>query len=164
MAGLRSRVYPPCKKQKPTGNHFSASGSSPGWTYRAGVLTANQVLHFDIAKYRWTKLVGNAPPAARRGNGGKLNGVLARIWGHSHSDSSANGAEFDARFSPLSRRYRYRINIGTPDYDTALHIPSSQTSGCGQDGTEYRTSPDCMTSVHSANLVPGHYHPYPAEL
>lgn len=83
----------------------------------AGVHAANQVIHFDIAKYRWYKLVGNAPHRLpEEAMVAKLNGVLAKESGAIRILTAQQTVpEFDARFSPLSRRYRYRINIGTPD-------------------------------------------------
>ncbi|WP_022871359.1 tRNA pseudouridine(38-40) synthase TruA [Yaniella halotolerans] len=83
----------------------------------AGVHAANQVIHCDIPQTPWQRLVGNRP--TRRPEEAlvsKLNGVLARESGAIRILSAQIVPEgFDARFSPLSRQYRYRINNGTPD-------------------------------------------------
>lgn len=83
----------------------------------AGVHAANQVFHFDIAASQWQKLSGNhpeRPPEAAMVS--KLNGVLASEDGAIRILAArVVPAAFDARFSPLSRRYRYRINHGSPD-------------------------------------------------
>lgn len=83
----------------------------------AGVHAANQVIHFDIAQERWQKLSGNKPlRQPEEAIVTKLNGVLARrsdaIRIHS---ARVVPPEFDARFSPISRRYRYRISNGLLD-------------------------------------------------
>lgn len=83
----------------------------------AGVHAANQVIHFDIVQRLWYKLIGNAshrtPEDAMVT---KLNGVLAKESGAIRILAARQvPGEFDARFSPLARQYRYRINIGTPD-------------------------------------------------
>lgn len=83
----------------------------------AGVHAARQVIHCDIAKSRWHKLPGNhrqRPPEDAMVS--KLNGVLAKESGAIRilsADIAPDG--FDARFSPLSRSYRYRIANGSPD-------------------------------------------------
>lgn len=83
----------------------------------AGVHAARQVVHFDISQPRWHKLSGNRPqrpPQAALVS--KLNGVLAAEAGAIQVlDARIAPAGFDARFSPTSRSYRYRIGLGKPD-------------------------------------------------
>lgn len=83
----------------------------------AGVHAANQVLHFDITKDRWQKLSGNHPERLPEdAMVSKLNGVLAPESGAIRIlAAQVEPIGFDARFSPLSRRYRYRISNGSPD-------------------------------------------------
>lgn len=83
----------------------------------AGVHAARQVLHCDVPRHRWSKLSGNTPdrePAAALVS--KLNGVLAREAGAIRIlEANIAPQGFDARFSALSRSYRYRIYHGTVD-------------------------------------------------
>ena len=83
----------------------------------AGVHAANQVIHCDVEQTQWQNLMGNRrtrPPEQALVS--KLNGVLAQQAGAIRilaAEVVPKG--FDARFSPISRQYRYRINNGTPD-------------------------------------------------
>lgn len=83
----------------------------------AGVHAARQVIHCDVDQGQWQRLVGNRPQRSpEEALVSKLNGVLGRQAGAIRilaAQVAPNG--FDARFSPLSRQYRYRINNGTPD-------------------------------------------------
>lgn len=83
----------------------------------AGVHADRQVIHFDITPQRWQHLKGNRPERSpEEALVSKLNGVLARESGAIRIlDAQVAPTGFDARFSPLSRRYRYRVNHGTPD-------------------------------------------------
>ena len=77
----------------------------------AGVHAARQVIHFDVASHLWDGLTGknpHRPPEAALVS--KLNGVLGRENGAIRIlQARIAPAGFDARFSPLSRSYRYRI-------------------------------------------------------
>lgn len=83
----------------------------------AGVHAARQVIHCDVPTSGWEKLVGNNPERpAEAAMVSKLNGVLAREDGAIrilHARIAPPG--FDARFSALSRSYRYRIAANEPD-------------------------------------------------
>lgn len=83
----------------------------------AGVHALGQVFHFDIDDTRWDALRGqrgDLQPAQAIVS--KLNGVLGR----DHSairvvQASVAPSDFDARFSPVARSYRYRIALGDPN-------------------------------------------------
>lgn len=83
----------------------------------AGVHAANQVIHCDVPIERWEKLSGHdrsRPPEVALVS--KLNGVLIKESGAIRiRRARVAPAGFDARFSPISRSYRYRIAIGDPD-------------------------------------------------
>lgn len=83
----------------------------------AGVHARRQVLHFDISQHLWQQLSGYSrqrPPEAALVS--KLNGVLGRHSGAIRILAARIAPQgFDARFSPLSRSYRYRISNGHPD-------------------------------------------------
>ncbi|GAA2028848.1 tRNA pseudouridine(38-40) synthase TruA [Yaniella flava] len=83
----------------------------------AGVHAAHQVIHFDLTTDQWHKLPGHTPQRApEEAMVSKLNGVLAREAGAIRILTARIAPEgFDARFSPVSRSYRYRITHGTPD-------------------------------------------------
>lgn len=83
----------------------------------AGVHATRQVIHCDVPTDRWQALVGKQ---TLREPGGalvsKLNGILGKQRGAIHVlDAQLAPADFDARFSPLHRTYRYRIVDGTPN-------------------------------------------------
>lgn len=83
----------------------------------AGVHAANQVIHCEVDRSRWQKLSGNRPDRSpQEALVSKLNGVLARESGAIRilaAQIAPHG--FDARFSPLSRQYKYRISNGAPN-------------------------------------------------
>ncbi|MBT1679087.1 tRNA pseudouridine(38-40) synthase TruA [Curtobacterium aurantiacum] len=77
----------------------------------AGVHATGQVAHLDLSAEQWAAL------AAKRGSGrSPLDGLVKRINGIAGPEgdvvvtgASVAPAGFDARFSPLWRRYEYRI-------------------------------------------------------
>src|SRR5699024_10811029 len=83
----------------------------------AGVHAANQVIHSDVEQSRWQNLMGNrSTRPTDHAVVPKPHGVLARQAGGIRSlAAEVVPAGFDARCSPISRQYRYRINNGTPD-------------------------------------------------
>lgn len=83
----------------------------------AGVHAARQVIHFDVPIAHWDRLSRNTPARApREAMVSKLNGVLAKESGAIRIlDATIAPPGFDARFSPTSRSYRYRIALGDPD-------------------------------------------------
>ncbi|MFD6812743.1 tRNA pseudouridine(38-40) synthase TruA [Enteractinococcus coprophilus] len=83
----------------------------------AGVHAANQVIHFDIPTELWAQLPGHHPSRpAEAALVSKLNGVLAKESGAIRIRSARVAPKgFDARFSPISRRYRYLVALGEPD-------------------------------------------------
>lgn len=83
----------------------------------AGVHAANQVIHCEVDQSRWQKLSGNrAGRSPQEALVSKLNGVLARESGAIRILAAQIAPRgFDARFSPLSRQYKYRISNGTPN-------------------------------------------------
>lgn len=80
----------------------------------AGVHAANQVIHCDIDQHSWQKLTGNrADRSPAEALVSKLNGVLAHEAGAIRIlQAQVVPDGFDARFSPLSRQYMYRISHG----------------------------------------------------
>lgn len=83
----------------------------------AGVHAANQVIHCEVDETSWQKLTGNRPERSpEEALVSKLNGVLAREAGAIRILAAQRAPEgFDARFSPLSRQYKYRISNGAPN-------------------------------------------------
>ena len=83
----------------------------------AGVHAANQVIHCEVDQRRWQKLSGNrASRLPQEALVSKLNGVLAREAGAIRVlKAQIAPSGFDARFSPLSRQYTYRISNGAPN-------------------------------------------------
>lgn len=83
----------------------------------AGVHAEKQVLHCDVPAIRWNKLPGHHPTRTPQAAlVAKLNGILGRQSGAIRilaADIAPKG--FDARFSPLSRSYQYRIVQGNPN-------------------------------------------------
>jgi tRNA pseudouridine38-40 synthase len=80
----------------------------------AGVHARGQVAHVDVPP----GALAEDPPALER----RLNGVLASDVRVRRVAVAADG--FDARFSPLWRRYAYRICDGVPDPLTRGHVLS----------------------------------------
>lgn len=100
----------------------------------AGVHADHQVVHLDLARERWLALAGRqGADSPEQALVRKTNGALSRVLAASQRQGKARGAEpagdspvgavvvfraarvpveFDARFSALSRRYRYRIADG----------------------------------------------------
>ncbi len=82
----------------------------------AGVHAAHNVVHFDLPRQAWEKVTGRSTLAPSEALLRKVNALLA------HNATGPRGfsdvvvfqaeevsADFDARFSALSRRYTYRI-------------------------------------------------------
>lgn len=92
----------------------------------AGVHAAAQVAHLDVPTAAWRALPGRSTRAPEQALLDRLAGVLAREPQHGPvpaprgaSDLVVYGARqvpaaFDARFSALTRRYRYRVADGGP--------------------------------------------------
>ena len=83
----------------------------------AGVHAANQVIHFDVPTELWVELPGHHPSRpAEAALVSKLNGVLAKESGAIRIRSARVVPKgFDARFSPISRSYRYLVALDDPD-------------------------------------------------
>lgn len=83
----------------------------------AGVHAAQQVTHCDVPSQIWQKLPGNTPGLAPEiALVSKLNGVLASQRGAIRILRARIAPEgFDARFSPISRSYTYRVALGEPN-------------------------------------------------
>jgi len=73
----------------------------------AGVHARAQVAHVDLPLAEWLRMPGHKPKTPEQGLFRRLNGVLPADIRVHHIDVAPEG--FDARFSPLERRYAYRV-------------------------------------------------------
>jgi tRNA pseudouridine38-40 synthase len=85
-----------------------------------GVHAHGQVVHADVADDVVAAAAGRFEGDPEEGVARRLNGVLAPDVRIRRVARAADG--FDARFSPLWRRYAYRICDGTPDPLTRAHV------------------------------------------
>ncbi|MCT1558124.1 tRNA pseudouridine(38-40) synthase TruA [Helcobacillus massiliensis] len=73
----------------------------------AGVHATGQVLHVDVPEEAWARMPGRSDRTPGRAMCERLAAVLPRDI--VVTDARAVSDDFDARFSALARRYRYRI-------------------------------------------------------
>jgi tRNA pseudouridine38-40 synthase len=85
-----------------------------------GVHARGQVVHVDVAEDALASAAGRAEGSPEDAVVRRLNGVLPADLRVRRVGPAAEG--FDARFSPLWRRYAYRICDGVPDPLTRDHV------------------------------------------
>ena len=98
----------------------------------AGVHATGQVAHVDLDERQWSRVVTRdgtraADPAASLAR--RIRGVLGRYPDATVTRASLAPDGFDARFSAVWRRYRYRLADGRAGYDPLLrHDTTHQTA------------------------------------
>lgn len=89
----------------------------------AGVHAAGQVAHVDLDEEQWARVRSRHGRAAEDPAGslaGRMRGALGRYPDVTVSGTSLAPFGFDARFSAVWRRYRYRLADGAVAYDPLL--------------------------------------------
>jgi tRNA pseudouridine38-40 synthase len=114
----------------------------------AGVHASGQVAHVDLDDLQWARI------EARRGRGthdpvgsiaGRMRGVLGAYSDVTVTRSSAALAGFDARFSAVWRRYRYRLADDVAGYDPVRR----------HNTTTHRGDLDCAAMDEAARTLIG---------
>ena len=86
----------------------------------AGVHASGQVAHVDLDEKQWSRIEarqGRAPSEPAETIAGRMRGVLGAYSDVTVTRSSIAPEGFDARFSAVWRRYRYRLADGQAGYD-----------------------------------------------
>lgn len=86
----------------------------------AGVHASGQVAHVDLDEKQWSRIEarqGRAPSEPAETIAGRMRGVLGAYSDVTVTRSSIAPEGFDARFSAVWRRYRYRLADGRTGYD-----------------------------------------------
>ncbi|MDQ0644549.1 tRNA pseudouridine(38-40) synthase TruA [Microbacterium murale] len=98
----------------------------------AGVHAAGQVAHVDLDDEQWSRIEARHGRAARDPAGsvaGRIRGVLGAYSDVTVHHSSIAPEGFDARFSAVWRRYRYRIADDVAGYDPARRFDTTSVRG-----------------------------------
>ena len=86
----------------------------------AGVHASGQVAHVDLDEKQWSRIQarrGRAPQDPVEAIAGRMRGVLGAYSDVTVTRSSLAPEGFDARFSAVWRRYRYRLADARTGYD-----------------------------------------------
>jgi len=86
----------------------------------AGVHASGQVAHVDLDEKQWSRIEarqGRAPLEPDETIAGRMRGVLGAYSDVTVTRTSIAPEGFDARFSAVWRRYRYRLADGQAGYD-----------------------------------------------
>jgi len=86
----------------------------------AGVHASGQVAHVDLDEKQWSRIEarqGHAPLEPAETIAGRMRGVLGAYSDVTVTRTSIAPEGFDARFSAVWRRYRYRLADGQAGYD-----------------------------------------------
>lgn len=86
----------------------------------AGVHASGQVAHVDLDEKQWSRIEarqGRAPLEPAETIAGRMRGVLGAYSDVTVTRTSIAPEGFDARFSAVWRRYRYRLADGQAGYD-----------------------------------------------
>ena len=104
----------------------------------AGVHATGQVAHVDLDEQQWSR-VGSRNGRAESGAtgeaelagslAGRINGVLGRYPDATVTRTSLAPEGFDARFSAVWRRYRYRLADDRAGYDPLLRHDTTTVRG-----------------------------------
>lgn len=94
----------------------------------AGVHAAGQVAHVDLDDTQWSRIEARHGRAAHDPAGsiaGRMRGVLGAYPDVTVHRSSAAPEGFDARFSAVWRRYRYRLADDVAGFDPARRLDTT---------------------------------------
>jgi tRNA pseudouridine38-40 synthase len=98
----------------------------------SGVHAAGQVAHVDFDERQWGRIQARHGRAANDPAGsiaGRVRGVLGAYPDATVTRSSAAPEGFDARFSAVWRRYRYRLADETTGYDPLQRVNTTRHHG-----------------------------------
>ncbi|MFG3399201.1 tRNA pseudouridine(38-40) synthase TruA [Streptomyces parvus] len=98
----------------------------------AGVHAADQVAHVDLDDEQWSRIVTRHGRSAHDPAGsiaGRIRGVLGAYSDVTVHRSSTAPEGFDARFSAVWRRYRYRLADEVAGYDPARRLDTTSIRG-----------------------------------
>ncbi|QTV79273.1 tRNA pseudouridine(38-40) synthase TruA [Microbacterium sp. NIBRBAC000506063] len=98
----------------------------------AGVHASGQVAHVDLDEAQWARIESRHGRAAHDPAGsiaGRMRGVLGAYPDVTVSRSALAPEGFDARFSAVWRRYRYRLADGLSGYDPLRRLNTTTIRG-----------------------------------
>ncbi|MDQ4214227.1 tRNA pseudouridine(38-40) synthase TruA [Microbacterium capsulatum] len=102
----------------------------------AGVHATGQVAHVDLDEQQWGRVASRNGRAAVDPAGslaGRINGVLGQYPDVTVTRTSLAPEGFDARFSAVWRRYRYRLADARAGYDPLLRHDTTTIRGALDD-------------------------------
>lgn len=98
----------------------------------AGVHASGQVAHVDLDEDQWARIQARHGHAAEDPAGsiaGRMRGVLGAYSDVAVTRTSLAPAGFDARFSAVWRRYRYRLADADTGYDPLRRLDTTSIRG-----------------------------------
>ncbi len=98
----------------------------------AGVHATGQVAHVDLDEQQWARVITRSGQAASDPAGSlasRIRGVLGQYPDVTVSRTSSAPEGFDARFSAVWRRYRYRLADARAGYDPLLRHDTTTIRG-----------------------------------
>ncbi|MDP3950241.1 tRNA pseudouridine(38-40) synthase TruA [Microbacterium sp.] len=107
--------------------HFVVAGRTD-----AGVHAAGQIAHVDLDDEQWSRILTRHGRSAHDPAGsiaGRIRGVLGAYSDVTVRRSSLAPEGFDARFSAVWRRYRYRLADEIAGYDPARRLDTTSVRG-----------------------------------
>ena len=107
--------------------HFVVAGRTD-----AGVHAAGQIAHVDLDEEQWSRILTRHGRSAHDPAGsiaGRIRGVLGAYSDVTVRRSSLAPEGFDARFSAVWRRYRYRLADEIAGYDPARRLDTTSVRG-----------------------------------
>ncbi|MCS3843613.1 tRNA pseudouridine(38-40) synthase TruA [Microbacterium sp. AK031] len=107
--------------------HFVVAGRTD-----AGVHAAGQIAHVELGDEQWSRIVTRHGRSAHDPAGsiaGRIRGVLGAYSDVTVRRSSLAPKGFDARFSAVWRRYRYRLADEIAGYDPARRLDTTSVRG-----------------------------------
>jgi tRNA pseudouridine38-40 synthase len=120
----------------PSAGADDAEGSDPRLVVAgrtdAGVHATGQVAHVDLDEQQWSRVVTRNGRAASDPAGSlasRIRGVLGQYPDVTVSRTSSAPEGFDARFSAVWRRYRYRLADARAGYDPLLRHDTTTIRG-----------------------------------
>ena len=120
----------------PSAGDGTADGSDPRLVVAgrtdAGVHATGQVAHVDLDEQQWARVITRNGRAASDPAGSlasRIRGVLGQYPDVTVSRTSSAPEGFDARFSAVWRRYRYRLADARAGYDPLLRHDTTTIRG-----------------------------------